>query len=164
MESAPLVTDVLAAKERIRTLQVAVANSFFLWTWSASYVRLVEVAAAAMTTLPVVLAYALWNDPSDPEFSPDEWLPNISFERRDLSAVKQLVEHALSDIEEAGCGQEHLAQRLRGLTFREPCAIYELIGTPGGPRPAAPRRYGPTYQITWQTEGRFFFLEVHNES
>jgi hypothetical protein len=163
MEPLPRITDVLAAKASLGTVPMALAHSLFSYTWSASYVRLVELEAAVLTTMPVVLGHALWNDPSMPEYTPEEWLPNASLQARDVAAVRQLVEFAISDMEQSSSGEEVLA-RLHSLRFTDASAIYELKGTPGGPRPAAPRRYGPTYQIMWQSKGRFFFLEIHNES
>jgi hypothetical protein len=91
-------------------------------------------------------------------------LPNVSFHRRDASSVRQLLDHAISDIEQAGGAEDVLCMRLRTISLREVGAVYELEGLPGGLRPAAPQQYGPTYQIMWQSSGRFFFLEVHNES
>jgi hypothetical protein len=164
MNPFPQVTDVLAAKERIGTVQFALDCRFFLSTWSASYVRLIELVPAVHTTIPVALAHCLWNAPSLPDYGPEEWLPNVSFQSRDASAVRQLVEHALSDMEQSGEAGNVLAQRLRTISFVEVSGIYELEGEPGGPRPAAPRHYGPTHQVMWQSNGRFFFLEIHNES
>ena len=163
MEPLPLIVDVLAAKSRVGTIPMAVANSFYSLTWSASYVRLVELAPAVLTTIPVVLAHALWADPSLPEYTPEEWLPNVSFAAGGVSTVRELLGHATSDLQQSSGGSEFIARHLQSLELSDVSAVYELEGTPGR-RPASPRRYGPTYQVMWQSRGSFFFLEVHNES
>jgi hypothetical protein len=163
MELVPLVVDVLAAESRVGTVPMAVANSFYSLTWSASYVRLVELAPAVLSTIPVVLAHALWADPSLPEYTPDEWLPNVFFAAGGVAAVRELVERAISDLQQSSGGSQFLTRHLQSLDLSHASSVYELVSTPGR-RPASPRQYGPTYQVIWQSSGSFFFLEVHNES
>jgi len=163
MEPLPLVVDVLAAKPRVGTVPMAVANSFYSLTWSASYVRLVELAPAVLSTIPVVLAHALWADPSLPEYTPDEWLPNVYFAAGGVAKLQELLGHAISDLQQSSGGSQFLTRHLQSLDLSHVSSVYELEGTPGR-RPASPRQNGPTYQVMWQSSGSFFFLEVHNES
>jgi hypothetical protein len=164
MEPLPRIADVLAAKPQVGKVPMALAHSFLSYTWSASYVRLVEFEPAVLTTIPVVLAHALWADPSMPEYTPEEWLPNVAFVEGGITKLREFVAHAISDLHQSSGGGDVLVEHLRSLDVADASAIYELAGTAGGPRPSAPRQYGPTYQTMWQSRGRFFFLEVHNES
>lgn len=164
MAPSPQIGDVLEAKNRVGQIQLAVAHYLFSYSWAASYVRLVEIEAAVHTTLPVALAHALWNDPSSPDYAPEEWLPNITIQAKSITAVQQLIAHAISDFSQASDLDGALSARLHSLQVADAMEIYEIQSAPGAPRPAAPRQYGPTYQVMWQTRGRFYFLEVHNES
>lgn len=164
MKEIPSIADVVAAKARLGSVPMAVFHSHFSYTWLASYVRLVEIEPAALTTLPVVLAHALWHDPSGPQYTPDVWLPSVALQPRSAGSIQKLIEHAVSDIQEAAVPDDVLLGRLSALRLIDVSSGFELQGTPGGPKPAAPRRDGPTYQMMWQSAGRFFFLEIHNES
>ncbi len=163
MELPPLTADVLVAKCHVGMIPMAVANSFYALTWSLSYVRLIELSPAAITTIPVVLAHALWADPSLPEYKPEEWLPNVLFAASQVSTVRELVEHAVSDLRQSDAAGGFLMGHLESLPLSNVSSVFELVGVPGR-RPASPRRHGPTYQVMWQSRGSFFFLEVHNES
>ena len=164
MKTLPRISDVLSAKARVNNLHVASSHNLSAWTWGASYVRLVELNPCGHAIIPEMLAAALWNDPSVPEYAPEEWLPNVSFRAADRTTIGELVSHAVSDIDQSDAAGDLLSYRLRSMDISDASAIFELVGQPGGSRPSTPRQRGPTYQVMWQSKGTFVFLEVHNES
>jgi hypothetical protein len=164
MLTAPQIKDVLEAKSIATATHFNVVINLFSTTWSASYVRLVELETDDIFSIPLLAAYALWNDPSIPEYPPEDWLLNTSLQPQNISVAREIVSNAISDLERSDDEEGMLLNRLRSLLEIDAENIFELVGIPGGPRPSAPRRFGPTHQVMWQTKCRYFFLEVHNES
>ncbi len=163
MESSPPTPElILAATRQLPRLGLDVDNNLFRSTWLASHVRLVELVPSSDASLALLVAHALTRNPRADHLL-HQWLPNTRFQPTDVDSLSALVTQAISDMkEEDRWPNDTLSFALEHLEL-DAEFVYKIEGIEGL-RPCSPYRYGPTYQVIWGKPGRFFFLQIHNES
>lgn len=164
MNTSASPQDVLNARAELPRLSLDVSNDYFRSTWQASHVRLVELVPNSNATWAVLLAHALHRNPAD-GLALEQWLPNTTFQPGSTASLAQLIAHAVADMEqEDRWPNEALATALARLPVSDAQFIFSIEPGAHGQPPCRPYKYGPTQQVFWGKEGRFYFLEVHNES
>lgn len=170
MTMPPSPQAVLAAQSELSSVSFEIANDLYGATWLASHVRLVELLPDSGLSHALLLAHVLATNPVE-QHTVEEWLPHTTFRTATAHELAQLIAHAASEVQEADDRLNSiLASALARLSPPEDqpiFAIEALMDSEAGVRseaPSSPYLYGPTYQMFWANAGRFYFLEVHQES
>jgi hypothetical protein len=159
-------TSILAARSELIEFTLESANDFFSSTWQASHIRLVELVPDEVEIrFPVLLAHVLTRNPAG-GYPLEEWLPNTSIQKIEKQSLREALEGALEDLQEADDRpNELLADALARLSIQDAESCYTILADDSNlPRPRSAYKYGPTYQYFWLKGNRFYYLEIHHES
>lgn len=144
-------------------------NELFGSTWLASHVIFVEIEPCnERISNELLLIHALSrNSASDVNLS--DWISGCFLVPGNQNSLKSLISHALSDIDE-GAREDHkmgnslLKIVLEGLDERHATDINHLSNEAEVVTSTGGHKYGPSYRVLWRNSGKFYFLEIHNES
>ena len=155
--------------DKLSTCFLDISNDLFGLTWQVSYVRFVEVLKnSSGTSSSELLASILYRSPAGC-LSPEDWLPSSYILEASVRQLKEHLDHALYDIKEGmdNSGNEAnmlLFEVLQRLDIENAKNIFAISSQTESVASVGSNQCGPTYQMFWQCNNRFYFLEIHNES
>jgi hypothetical protein len=130
-------------------------NDFYGRTWLCSHIRFVEIEPDRFVESSVLLALILSRSPPN-AISMEAWLPESNIQPITNDSLREKINHGLSDLKDSEDPNELLRSSLHAVDTSSATDIHYFQSNA--------YRYGPTHQVFWRNQGRFFFLEIHNES
>lgn len=130
-------------------------NDFYGRTWLCSHIRFVELETDRFVESSVLLALILSRSPPN-AISMEAWLPESHIQPITNDSLREKINHGLSDLKGGEDINELLRSALHAVDISSATDIHYFQ--------SSAYRYGPTHQVFWRNQGRFFFLEIHNES
>jgi hypothetical protein len=144
-------------------------NQLFGSTWLASHVYFVEMEPGDHRISDELLLVHALSRHQEASRDVNSWIGSCFLVPGSPDSLRALIAHALSDVSE-GAREDHklvnslLRGALEGANYQAATGIYHLSHDSEAITATAGYEYGPTYRAIWRSSGRFYLLEIHNES
>lgn len=144
-------------------------NELFGSTWLASHVLFVEIEPCnERISDELLLMHVLSRNPIY-DVNISDWAIGCFLVPGSQDSLQNLIDHALSDIEEGAREDHKMENSLLKMALESMDEVgatdinhlsheAETVTSTGG------YQYGPSYRVLWRSSGKFYFLEIHNES